>query len=86
MLIRDVPSSDLDQIRAAAAAQGTSLQSYLRETVHAQATYLRRQEALARTARRLQHRNAVPEEAREAVLDAVDAAHNERTDELTDQQ
>lgn len=85
VLIRDVPSNDLELIRAAAAAEGTSLQNYLREAVHTHAAYLRRREALARTANRLQHRDAVPEESREAVLDAIDTAHAERADDLADQ-
>lgn len=78
VLIRDVPPEDMEQIKEAAARRGTTLQTYLWETVHAQAAYLRRQDALARTARRLHGRPAVPEEAREAVLDAVDAAADGR--------
>jgi hypothetical protein len=53
VLIRDVPGDDLDQIRSAAAERGISLQNYLRGAVLAQAAYLRRQEALVRTAERL---------------------------------
>lgn len=84
VLIRDVPAEDLDQIRSAAAERGTSLQNYLRETVHAQAAYLRRQEALARTAERLRGRPAVPSEERGAVLDAIEDAHVERADQFSD--
>ncbi len=83
VLIRDVPADDLDQIRSAAAERGTSLQSYLRDAVHAQAVYLRRQAALARTAERLRDRAAVPAEERDAVLDAIDDAHAERADRLS---
>jgi len=82
VLIRDVPADDLDQIRAAAAARGVSLQRYLRDAVHAQASFLRRQEALTRTADRLQGRPAVAEEERQAVLDAIQTAHTSQADEL----
>ncbi len=84
VLIRDVPADDLAQIRSAAAGRGTSLQAYLRDAVHAQATYLRRQAALARTERRLQDRPRVPEDERTAVLDAIDEAHAERADQVSD--
>lgn len=83
VLIRDVPADDLDQIRAAAAGRGTSLQTYLRDAVHAQASYLRRQAALAGTAERLHGRAGVPADERRAVLDAVDDAHTERADQLS---
>lgn len=86
VLIRDVPPDDLEQIRSAAAARGTSLQNYLREAVHAQAAYLRRQDALARTARRLQGRREVPADERDGVLKAIDAAHMQRADQLSDRQ
>ena len=82
VLIRDVPPDDLDEIRSAAASSGTSLQNYLRDAVHAQATYLRRQAALARTSDRLAGRPAVSEEERQAVLDAVAAADDARATEL----
>lgn len=84
VLIRDVSPDDLEQIRTAAAVQGTSLQGYLREAVHAQAAYLRRQEALARTSHRLQGQPSVSEGERDAVLDAIDDAHVERADQLSD--
>lgn len=82
VLIRGVPEEDLELIRAAAADRGTSLQSYLLQTVQAQALYLRRQEALARTARRLQGKSEVSDVERDAVLDAVDAAHEDRATQL----
>ncbi len=84
VLIRNVPADDLEQIRSAAAEQGTSLQNYLLRAVHAQAVYLRRQDALARTAQRLQEKPAVPDDERDAVLDAIDAAHEQRSDQLSD--
>lgn len=84
VLIRDVPEDDLEEVRSAAAAEGTSLQSYLRGTVHAQAGYLRRQDALAATSRRLHGRPEVPPEEAEAVLDAVAGAHDDRAEQLSD--
>lgn len=84
VLIRDVPPADLERIRAAAAARGTSLQNYLLEALRAQAGYLRRQEALARTAERLRGQPEVPDSERLAVLDAIDTAHAERADQLAD--
>lgn len=84
LLIRDVPPDDLEQIRSAAAERGTSLQNYLREAVHAQATYLRRRAALARTAERLDGEPPVPEEERRAALDAIDDAHAERAGQLSE--
>ncbi len=84
VLIRNVAGEDLERIRAAAAERGTSLQNYLRDTVHAQAAYLRRQDALARTGQRLRERAPVPPDERDAVLDAIDAAHAERTDRLAE--
>lgn len=83
VLIRDVPADDLEQIRAAAAQRGTSLQGYLRDAVHAQAVYLRRQAALARVSERLSGQDAVPDEERRAVLDAVEDATEERADQLS---
>ncbi|MGH3873569.1 MAG: hypothetical protein ACRDSR_19020 [Pseudonocardiaceae bacterium] len=64
---------DLDQIRSAAADRGTSPQNYLRDVILAQAAYLRRHEALARTAERLGGRPEVPADERQAVLDAIAA-------------
>jgi 4-hydroxyphenylpyruvate dioxygenase-like putative hemolysin len=84
VLIRDVSTEDLARIKAAADQHGTTLQAYLWETVHAQAAFLRRQDALARTARRLQGRTPAPAEARQAVLDTIDAANAEREAELSD--
>ncbi len=83
VLIRDVLPDDLDQIRSAAAQQGASLQSYLRDAVHAQAMYLRRQDAIARTAQRLRGGLQVPESERDAVLALVDQVHDERADQLS---
>lgn len=85
VLIRDVPPDDLEQIRTAAAKRGTSLQNYLREAVHAQAAYLRRQDALGQAARRLQTTPAVADAQRDAVLDAIDTEHEERAGQLGDQ-
>jgi hypothetical protein len=82
VLIRDVPPEDLERIRAAAVERGSSLQSYLRDAVHAQAAYLRRQDALTRTARRLRGRAPVSPDERDAVLDEVDAANAERAERL----
>lgn len=84
MLIRDVRPDDLERIRAAAAERGMSLQNYLREAVHAQASYLRRQDALGRTGARLRGREEVPEPERNAVLTAIATAHTERAEQLTD--
>ncbi|MGH8981006.1 MAG: hypothetical protein ACRDWE_08305 [Acidimicrobiales bacterium] len=82
VLIRDVSPDDLEQIRSAATERGTSLQAYLRDAVHAQAAYLRRQAALAQTAGRLQAQPPVPDHEREVVFDAIDDAHAERADQL----
>ena len=84
VLIRDVPLDDLEQIRSAAQEHGTSLQNYLRDAVHAQAAYLRRQAALARTGERLRGRPPVSEAERRAVFEAVDKAQADRTDQLSD--
>ncbi len=83
VLIREVPADDLEQIRSAAAQQGTSLQSYLRDAVRSQAVYLRRQAALIRTAERLRGRPDVPADERRAVLDAITDAHTERAERLS---
>ncbi len=82
VLIRDVPTEDLERIRAAAAARGVSLQSYLLDTVRAKARFVRRQEALDRTADRLRGRPEVPEAERAAVLEAVTEANDSRDDDL----
>lgn len=82
VLIRDVPTEDLERIRVAARAQGVSLQNYLRGTVHAQARYLRRQEALEQSTQRLAGRGEVSDDERQAVLDAIDTAHRSRSGEL----
>lgn len=84
VLIRDVPGDDLDQIRSAAAERGTSLQNYLRDAILAQAAYLRRQAALARTAERLSGRPEVPDDERQAVLNAIADVHSELASQLID--
>ena len=84
VLIRDVPTDDLEQIRAAASARGVTLQSYLLEAVRAQARFLRRQEALNHMADRLHGRVTVPEEERQRVLEAIEAAHTARAGALAD--
>jgi len=82
VLIRDVAADDLDQIRAAATACGTSVQGYLRAAVHAQAVWLRRQQEIRHASARLRGRPAVPEDEREAVLAALNSADDERADQL----
>jgi hypothetical protein len=82
LLIRDVPDGDLQVLRAAAAARGQSLQAYMLGAVHDRALYARRQEALGDISRRLEGQPLIPAPEREAVLDAVDAAHDERADDL----
>jgi hypothetical protein len=84
VLIRDVPTEDLDQIRSAAADRGMSLQAYLRETVSVRAAHLRRRAAVGRVSERLRGRPPVAERERRAVADAIDAAHARRADELSD--
>lgn len=84
VLIREVPTGDLEDIRSAADAQGTSVQKYLRETVHAQAVYLRRQAALTTIAEGLEGASAMSDDDRQAVFDAIDDAHAERAEQLAD--
>lgn len=81
VLIRDVPDDELDVLRTAAAARGQSLQAYLLDAVHARTAYARRQIALEAIGGRLKGRPAVTESSRRAVLDAVDAAHDERANQ-----
>ena len=76
-------ADDLELIRETAAQQGMSLQNYLRDAVHSQASYLRRRAALARTTDRLRDRPEVPVSERLAVLDAIAKEHAERADQLT---
>ena len=83
VLIRDVLADDLELIRETAAQRGMSLQSYLRDAVHSQASYLRRRAALARTTDRLRDRPEVPVSERLGVLDAIAQDHAERADQLT---
>ena len=82
VLIRDVPRDDLDVLRSTAARLGISPQSYLRGVLQAQATHLRRQEALARTSSRLDGQPEVPEVERTGVLAAVGAESERRGQEL----
>lgn len=84
VLIRDVPDADLAEIRSAAAEQGTSVQRYLLDAVHAQAVYLRRQAALVAVAARLAGGADMSDDDRRAVFDAIDDAHAERADQLAD--
>ena len=84
VLIRDVPESELAELKAAAAERHVSLQTYLRDSVHAQADYIRRQAALAAAGDRLVGRSSVTHGERQAVLDAIDAAHDDRAAELGD--
>jgi hypothetical protein len=82
LLVRDVPEGDLEVLRAAAAANGRSLQAYMLDAVHAQAVHARRQDALKRASARLEGEPPVSDAARQAVLDAIEAAHGERAGEL----
>ena len=84
VLIRDVASDDLERIKAAAAESGTSLQAYLSETLRTQAAFLRRRDALAGIAQRIEGCDPVPEPARTAVLDSIDTTNETRANELTD--
>ena len=84
VVIRDVPPDDLEELRSAATEHGMSLQSYLLDAVHTQAAYLRRRAARQRTAERLAGRPAVSDEQRQEVLDALDAAHAARAEQLID--
>lgn len=83
VLIRDVPPDDLGQLRAMAAERGTSLQTYLRGVLHAQAVYLRRQAAIVHISERLRGLPEVPDGERRAVLAAVDRVHDERAEQLS---
>ncbi len=82
VLLRGLPAEDLEPIRAAAAAAGSSVQSYLRDTVHAQAVHLRRQAAITAAGQRVLGRAPVPEGERQAVLDTVDGIDDDRGDQL----
>lgn len=84
VLIREVPADDLEQIRSAAAEQGTSVQKYLRDAVHAQAVYLRRQAVLMAIAEGLAGKPDKSDDDRRAVFDAIDEAHAERAHQLAD--
>ena len=52
--------------------------------MHLQAVHIRRQEALTRIAERLTGEDAVPEEERQAVLDAIAEANDDRSDQLVE--
>ncbi len=58
------------------------MQSYLLDAVHAQAVYVRRQAAIARTAERLKGQPAVSEIDRDAILAAIQDARDERDAQL----
>lgn len=82
VLIRNVPTGDLDEIRRAAAAEGTSMQEYLLQTLLARTAYLRRHEALARVKRRLDGGAPISEEDRRAAFDAFDDEIDEKARDL----
>ncbi|HET8930395.1 MAG TPA: hypothetical protein VFN21_07050 [Acidimicrobiales bacterium] len=84
VLIRNVPSDDLDLIRTAAAADGLSMQQYLMKTLQAQARFLRRRDTLEATAHRVREWADVTESERRAVLDEMAAQADERAAELGD--
>ena len=84
VLIRDVDPADLEAMRSAAAAQGTSLQVLLRDAVHARAAHLRRRAALDEIAADLRGRPVVPDGERQAVLDAVEEEEADRAGQLAD--
>jgi hypothetical protein len=77
VLIRDVPESDLDRIRAEAARQGSSLQNYLARLIEAHVAYLARREAIAAIERRVAGTPPLTEEDRAAVRAAMDEALDE---------
>jgi hypothetical protein len=74
VLIRDVPEPDLERIRAEAAREGSSLQSYLARLIEMHVAYLTRREAIAATERRLAGAPALTDEDRAAVRTAMDEA------------
>jgi hypothetical protein len=80
VLIRGVPENELDELKAAAAAEDMSLQTYLLEAVHRQVVHLRRQAVLARSADRLADAEPVTEAERQAVLEAIERDHAERAE------
>jgi hypothetical protein len=82
VLIRNVPAEDLQIIRDAAEERGISVQAYLQQVMHAQAAYVRRQEALARLRQRLEGTPEVPERERAAVLQAIADTDERRTEQL----
>lgn len=74
MLIRDIPSEQLEELKAAATRQGLSLQAYLLATVAAQSAYERRQHALRRTTDRLRGKKPLTTRDRAAMRRAIDTA------------
>ena len=84
VLIRNVAPEDMQVIREAAAERGISVQAYLHEGLHAQAMYVRRQNALARTKQRLEKFPEVAESERAAALEATAAENERRAQELGD--
>lgn len=82
VLIRDVPSEDLDVIRSVAAERGMSLQAYLLSAVQMHAAHERRQQTLRALDHELSGRPPVSPDDRQSVLDAVDEAHARRADDL----
>lgn len=83
VLVRNVPDEDLELLREAAANEGVSLQNYLLDAVHAKAAYLRRQSALIKLSDRLEGEH-VPADERQAALEAIDDAGQERQEQLVD--
>ncbi len=70
VLLRNLPDDEIATIKAAAAAAGVSMQSYLREAVHAQAEYFLRQEALRKISDSVRG-STIPEADREAIFDEM---------------
>jgi hypothetical protein len=82
VLIRNVPPEDLQVIRDAADERGISVQAYLQEVMHAQAAYVRRQDALGRIRERLEGSPGVPEGERSAVLQTIADENDRRGQQL----
>lgn len=71
VLIRDVPADDLEALRAAAVAEGSSLQAYLRAALRAHAAVIERRAVLAEIGARLADAPAVSDPVREEVFAAM---------------
>ncbi|PWJ53652.1 hypothetical protein SAMN06264364_11155 [Quadrisphaera granulorum] len=82
VLIRDVPSEDLEVIRSVAAERGLTLQAYLLSAVQMHAAHERRQQTLRALERTLHGLPPVALEDRQSVLDAIGEALAERSDGL----